>query len=204
MIGKRLSREFYHQDTIEVARHLLGKILVHHPVGGARVTGKIVETEAYLGTEDPAAHSYNNRRTTRTEPMFGRPGLSYIYFIYGNHFCFNVVTAPEGIPEAVLVRALEPLEGLELMRHRRPGKISELANGPGKLCAALGLNRAHNARDLVTDPEVWLEDGPTAITDSQICSGPRVGIGLELDHIHWPLRFGIAGHPALSRPRFSN
>lgn len=202
MIGKRLLREFYQRDTIEVARHLLGKVLVHRLPGGMRLSGKIVETEAYLGAVDPAAHSYNNRRTPRTEPMFGRPGLSYIYFIYGNHFCFNVVTAEEGIPEAVLVRALEPLEGLPLMLRQRPGNTHELANGPGKLCAALALGREQNARDMVTDTEVWIEDNGEIIDESQISEGPRVGIGRELDHIHWPLRFGIQNHPALSRPKF--
>jgi len=188
--GKRLAREFYQRDTIEVARHLLGKFLVHRLSNGYQLRGRIVETEAYLGAEDPAAHSFNNRRTPRTEPMFGIPGLSYIYFIYGNHFCFNVVTAEEGIPEAVLIRALEF------------GNDHKLANGPGKLCAALGLGRGQNARDMVTDRQVWIEDTGEIIGDSQISDGPRVGIGHELDHIHWPLRFGIKDHPALSRPRF--
>lgn len=200
MNGKRLPREFYQRDTIEVARQLIGKVLVHQPLKGVRVSGRIVETEAYLGAGDPAAHSFGGRRTVRTEPMFGQPGLSYIYFIYGNHFCFNVVTAEEGIPEAVLVRALEPLEGVEFMfQQRQVADKIELANGPGKLCAALDLDRAQNALDLVTSKELWLEDSPLI---ADISEGPRVGIGVEHDHIHWPLRFGLKDSPFLSRPRF--
>jgi DNA-3-methyladenine glycosylase len=201
MNGKRLTRKFYQGDTIEVARQLIGTVLVHQPRNGPRLSGRIVETEAYLGAEDPAAHSYGARRTARTEPMFGKPGTSYIYFIYGNHFCFNVVTAQEGVPDAVLVRALEPLEGIELMKKQRglSDKI-ELANGPGKLCSALALNRAHNALDLCRDENLWIEQGTPA---QEILEGPRVGIGFEDDHIHWPLRFGLKNSPFLSKPRFA-
>jgi DNA-3-methyladenine glycosylase len=200
MNGKRLTQDFYRGDTIEVARQLIGKVLVHKMRGGMRLSGRIVETEAYLGAADPAAHSFNNRRTPRTEPMFAKPGTSYIYFIYGNHFCFNVVTAAEGTPEAILVRALEPLDGVHFMeRLRGKSSVNDLANGPGKLCAALGLNRSHNALDLCTHQELWIEDSEIAV---EILDGPRVGIGHEQDHIHWPLRFGMKDSPCLSRPRF--
>lgn len=190
--AKRLPLEFYQRDTIDVARDLLGMILVHRLPDGRQLSGRIVETEAYLGIDDPAAHSFGGRRTPRTEVMFGRAGYSYIYFIYGVHFCFNVVTMSEGIPEAVLVRALEPLDGAQF-----------LANGPGKLCRALELSRAENGLNLCTSPELWIEDRGEIIANSQIVEGPRVGIGDHLDHIHWPLRYGLRDHPALSRPRFA-
>lgn len=184
---KRLDREFYSQETIDVARALLGKILVHRLPNGRELRGRIVETEAYLGAEDPAAHSFGGRRTARTEAMFSKPGVSYIYFIYGMHFCFNVVTAPEGTPEAVLIRAVEFSDGG--------------GNGPGKLCRAMHLNRDQNMRDLTTDQEVWIEDAPN-IPENQILGGPRVGIGDRHDAVHWPLRFGVRGNPALSPAKF--
>lgn len=183
-MGRRLIKDFYHQDTIAVARALLGKSLFHRGPDGAVRSGLIVETEAYLGLEDPAAHSFGGRRTPRTEVMFGRPGLSYIYFIYGMHFCFNVVTAPEGTPEAVLVRALDR------------------ASGPGRLCRALGLGREQNSLDLTSDRHLWIEDSGMSVSEDEIVDGPRVGIGFGHDHVEWPLRFGVRGHPALSKPRF--
>lgn len=189
--AKRLSRSFYQRDTIDVARDLIGKTLVHRPSPDRQLAGMIVETEAYLGLEDPAAHSYGGRRTARTEPMFGQAGLSYVYFIYGVYFCFNVVTQTENIPEAVLIRALTPVDGAQFE-----------ANGPGKLCRALNLARTENALDLCTNDRLWIEDRGMIVEESQLVDGPRVGIGLEMDHIHWPLRFGLRNHPALSRPRF--
>jgi DNA-3-methyladenine glycosylase len=114
----KLNREFYNRDTLVVAQELLGKVLVHE-VDGVRTAGKIVEVEAYIGPIDKAAHSYNGRRTPRTEVMYGKPGFAYVYFIYGMHYCFNVVTREESMPEAVLVRAVEPLEGKDKMSERR-------------------------------------------------------------------------------------
>lgn len=191
--AKRLSRDFYQRDTIDVARDLIGKILLHEAAtnGRRRRAGMIVESEAYLGLEDPAAHSFGGRRTARTEPMFGKAGLSYVYFIYGVHFCFNVVTMTEGVPEAVLIRAVTPVDGSDFE-----------GNGPGKLCRALNLGRTENALDLCTSDRLWIEDRGINIPECDLIDGPRVGIGLELDHIHWPLRFGLRAHPALSRPRF--
>jgi len=184
-VTTRLPHEFYARDSIDVARDLLGKRLVHRLPGGQILSGRIVETEAYLGVEDPAAHSFNGRRTERTEPMFGNAGLSYIYFIYGMYFCFNVVTATRDVPEAVLVRALD----------------TEGANGPGKLCRVLQIDRSQNALDMVTSPILWIEnDG--APENVEIVAGPRVGIGDKHDAVHWPLRFGIKNHPGLSKPKF--
>jgi DNA-3-methyladenine glycosylase len=182
----RLTQEFYARDSIEVARDLLGMRLAHRLENGTTVSGRILETEAYLGVDDPAAHSFAGRRTARTEVMFGEPGFSYIYFIYGVHFCFNVVSAAKDIPEAVLVRALEIKDG----------------NGPGKLCKALGIDRRHNGLDLTRSEILWIErDG--AASDVEVISGPRVGIGDRHDAVHWPLRFAIKNHPGISRPKFN-
>jgi DNA-3-methyladenine glycosylase len=189
-MATRLTQKFYSQDTISVARGLLGQRLVHQPPAGPQLSGRIVETEAYLGSEDQAAHSYGGRRTERTEVMFGPPGFSYVYFIYGMYNCLNVVTERQGVPEAVLIRALA-LDGNDQV----------LANGPGKLCRALGLDRRHNALDLTRDPNLWIEHAPK-LAEHEIVEGPRVGLGDRYDAVHWPLRFGWKNHPALSLPRF--
>ncbi len=202
-MAKRMDRDFYRRCTIDVARDLIGQVLVHELPDGTRLRGRIVETEAYLGLEDPSCHSFGGRRTKRTEVMFGPPGLSYIYFIYGNHFCFNVVTMEREIPEAVLIRALEPLEGIEKMCEFR-GRVlpaEQLANGPGKLCAAMNLERRQNGWDLCTHPSLWIEEGLT-VEKSWLVEGPRIGIGFTQDCVHWPLRFGWKNHPALSPPKF--
>ncbi len=201
-MSTRLAEDFYAQDTIEVARQLLGQRLVHRLPNGQRLSGRIVETEAYLGVEDEAAHSFGGRRTPRTEVMFGAPGTSYVYFIYGMYFCFNVVVMPKGNPQAVLIRALEPIEGTELMLHDRPHlPIEHLANGPGKLCSALGITKAHNQLDLTQSKILWIERDD-ALLHREIVDGPRVGIGDSNDAVHWPLRYGLKDHPALSRPKF--
>ena len=201
-----------------MARHLLGQRLVHRLSDGTRLSGRIVETEAYLGHEDPAAHSFGGCRTPRTEVMFAAPGTSYIYFIYGMYFCFNVVTMPLGTPEAVLIRALDPQEGIGHMQEQalrraamRAGQTRIikcepphlLTNGPGKLCTALELDRGHNRLDLTTSSVVWFEEEGAA-SDAEIVEGPRVGIGSSHDAVHWPLRFGLQGHPALSPTKFVN
>ena len=201
-MATRLKYDFFARDTIQVSRELLGTRLVHRFPDGRRVAGRIVETEAYLGVEDQAAHSFGGRRTGRTEPMFGPAGVSYIYFIYGVYFCFNIVTAERGVPEAVLIRALEPVEGLDEMRRRRPGVPDEsLSNGPGKLCLALGLDRRQNGVDLTTSPELFLE-ADVAVRDVDIVDGPRIGLGDRYDAVHWPLRFGVRGHSSLSPAKF--
>lgn len=187
-----------------VAEKLLGKVLVHRFANGTRLSGRIVETEAYLGVEDPAAHSFGGRRTPRTEVMFGESGLSYIYFIYGMHHCFNVVTMPRDTPQAVLVRALDPLEGITLMRRGREHvSTHHLANGPGKLCAALALTRSENGLDLSQSPRLWIEDDGASL-NAEIINGPRVGVAYAGDAAYWPLRFAFKSHPALSPPKFPN
>ena len=199
---KRLPHNFYARDTITVARELLGQRLVHQLPDGTRLSGRIVETEAYLGIEDPAAHSFNGRRTARTEVMFGEPGLSYIYFIYGMYYCFNTITMARDVPEAVLVRALDLTEGIPQINSRKPHiSMHQLANGPGKLCIALELDWRHNGLDLTTSGTLFIEEDG-AVSDGDIAEGPRVGIGHLHDAVHWPLRFGVKNHPALSPPKF--
>src|SRR6266404_4721956 len=154
----KLPREFYRRSNVlTVARELLGKILVVPAADGTRVSGVIVETEAYRGPEDRASHAYGGRRTKRTETMYGMGGTAYVYFVYGMYYQFNVVTNVHEIPHAVLVRALEPVEGLEIMRRRRPGQPDHnLTNGPGKLCMAMGIDRELDRADLLKN-KVWIE-----------------------------------------------
>jgi DNA-3-methyladenine glycosylase len=144
---KKLKREFYNRHTLKVARELLGKYLVVNQ-NGSKLSGKIVETEAYLGPYDPASHAYRGL-TDRNKIMFGKPGYSYVYFTYGMYYCLNFITEKEGFPAAVLIRALEPKEGIERMRRRRcKEKIEDLTSGPGKLCQAMGIDKSLYGADL--------------------------------------------------------
>ena len=178
------------------SRAVLGRLLVYDGPEG-RVSGRIVETEAYRGARDPASHAYRGL-TPRNAVMFGPPGHAYIYFVYGAHFCLNLVTEPEGISSAVLVRALEPVEGLELMLTRRPGREPErLARGPGSVARALGLGREHNGLDLTRGP-LWVSHLPSLRGGLGVASGPRVGIR---QGVHLPWRFFLAGHPCVSASR---
>ncbi|HVF57048.1 MAG TPA: DNA-3-methyladenine glycosylase [Pyrinomonadaceae bacterium] len=198
--GVKLGRDFYTRgDTLVVARELLGKRLVVPAPDGARVSGRIVETEAYLGVEDKAAHSYGNRRTARTETMYAAGGTVYVYFIYGMYYQFNVVANREEVPQAVLVRALEPVEGVEWMRRRRPVKKDrELTSGPGKLCQALGIERSYDKADLLGE-RVWIEDAGERIRPRDIASGPRVGIGYAEEFVEKPWRFWVKDNPYVSK-----
>ena len=174
MPSRRLGRTFYEASTLQFARALLGQRLVRR-VDGHRLSGIIVETEAYIGEADKACHA-SRGRTPRTEVMYGPPGHAYIYFIYGMHHCFNVVTEEEGFPAAVLIRAMEPLEGLEWMRRHRPGRPDgQLTNGPGKLCAALAVDRTLNGVDLRTSQFFFIEEGRT-VADEEVATSPRIGI----------------------------
>ena len=187
----KLPRDFYTRpDVLEVARDLLGKKLVVPNRNGSRVSGIIVETEAYRGPEDRASHAFAGRRTNRTETMYGRGGTAYVYFVYGMYNQFNVVTNVEDIPHAILVRALEPSEGLDIIRRRRPGRSEyEWTSGPGRLCLALGIDRKLDKADLLGD-RVWIEEG-VSISPRQIARGPRVGIDYAESWVSKPWRFWV-------------
>lgn len=196
---QKLTRQFYtRDDTLEIARDLLGKILVVPTAGGERVSGVIVETEAYLGAIDKAAHSYGNRRTPRTEMMFAEGGTVYIFFIYGMYFQFNIVAGAVDSPQAVLIRAVEPVEGIELMRERRGRmKDANLTSGPGKLCIAFGIDKTFNGADLLGE-RVWLEEGET-LSAARISSGKRIGIDYAEEFAEKPWRFWVKDNLFVSR-----
>lgn len=200
----RLSRKFYQRDVVRLARTLLGQRLVRVLDDGARLAGRIVETEAYLGVVDRAAHSYGGRRTARNAAMWGPAGHAYVYFVYGLHHCMNVVAGDVGQPTAVLVRALEPLEGLERMRAHRAGKVpadrlhdTDLCSGPAKLAQALRLDRALDGADLVAGGALFLERG-RRIPPGRIIAAPRIGVGYAAEWADKPLRFYEAGNPHVS------
>jgi DNA-3-methyladenine glycosylase len=193
--GRPLPRTFYARDPVVVARAVLGRLLVHDSPQG-RVSGLIVEAEAYRGDGDPASHAHRGR-TARNAAMFGEPGHAYVYFTYGMHHCLNLVTGSAGKASAVLVRALEPVDGDELMRERRgAGATTRLARGPGNLARAFGLTRAHDGLDLVDGP-LWLSDLPPRRGGHRVACGPRIGIRVALDR-DW--RCFLEGHPCVSAP----
>jgi DNA-3-methyladenine glycosylase len=192
--GRALPASFYARPTPVVARRLLGHVLVSD-VGGRRTAGRIVETEAYLGPDDPASHGYRARRTRRNASMFERPGTAYVYFTYGMHWCLNAVTEREGFPAAVLIRALEPLDGLPTMRRRRRNAPDrELCSGPAKLCQALGVTGREDGAPLTRGRLRIVRQGSRQ--RYAIIVTPRIGITRAVD---WPLRFLIEGSPWVSR-----
>jgi len=195
-----LQRQFYERDTLIVARELLGKFLVHETSEGV-TSGKIVETEAYKGPEDKASHAYDNLRSKRTEVQFGPKGHAYIYLVYGMYHCFNVTSgdAP-GKPEAILVRSLEPVSGIEIMMKRR--KISKahlinLTSGPGRLCMALGLSTKQNVADLCVPP-LYVERGVT-VDKENIARTTRVNVDYADDWKDLPWRFFIRSNAFVSK-----
>jgi len=190
----RLDLDFYARPAVEVARDLLGKTFVRR-LGSTILSGRVVETEAYRGESDPGSHAFRGL-SPRTQVMFGPPGRLYVYFAYGMHFCANVVTEEEGVAGAVLLRALEPLSGLELMERRRGrGKPIELCSGPAKLCSAFGISRSDNGATLL-GREFSIEDDQFEV--GEVLSSTRVGLtnGKSL-----PLRFYIVGNPYVSKGR---
>jgi DNA-3-methyladenine glycosylase len=195
----KLPREFYTRgNVLTVARDLLGKLLVVPAAGGQRVSGMIVEVEAYRGPEDRASHAYGGRRTRRTETMYGQGGVAYVYFVYGMYNQFNVVSNVSEIPHAILVRALEPVEGIELMRERRHlHPDHNLTNGPGKLCIAMGIDRELDGSDLLGD-RVWLEEFQS-VSPRRIAKGPRIGIDYAEEWTDKPWRFWVRDNSYVSR-----
>jgi DNA-3-methyladenine glycosylase len=195
---ERLSRAFYERDSLTVARDLLGKRLIRVGAGervavGERLAGFICETEAYGGPDDPASHAY--RRTGRSAIMYGLPGFSYVYFIYGAHYCLNVVTDPDGVAGAVLIRALIPGENLAEMRRRRglsqalpANPLRGVADGPGKLCRALGITLEENGLDLTQSDSLFIEEG-AEVPEGQVEATPRVGVGGDEEARSRPWRF---------------
>jgi DNA-3-methyladenine glycosylase len=189
-----LSVEFFARDADLVARELLGCRLVS-TIGEEYVAGEIVETEAYVGPDDEASHAHRRFGVTaRNAPMFGAPGLAYVYRIYGVHWCVNAVTGESGYGAAVLIRALRPLQGLEAMRSRRAGRLDrDLARGPANLCRALGIDGTYNLHPL-DSPPLWIEAGLPQ-PDHSIARGPRIGISRATG---LPLRFWVRGSPWVS------
>jgi len=193
-----LPRGFYARSAVTVAPDLLGQILVRE-LDGRRLSGRIVEVEAYLGSEDAASHAFRGP-TPRNRSMFGPPGHAYVYLIYGVHHCLNIVTGPEGDGQAVLIRALEPLEGIDLMRAHRGGVPDrQLTNGPGKLCQALAIDRRLDGHDLCLGETLWLEPGPRP--EAPICTGPRVGVRGDDLALNRAWRFYLQNNPFVSSPR---
>ncbi len=206
MTGRRrrdaLDSSFFARPAEVVARDLLG-MTISSTIDGSTTAGCIVETEAYVGPHDDASHAAARiGRTTRNDIMFGRPGLAYVYRIYGVHWCLNAVTDTDGFPAAVLIRALEPVRGISVMRRRRglgpAASLRDLTSGPGKLAAALGITGEHNAHPLDTSP-LWISAGP-AISQTDIVAGPRIGITRAVD---WPLRFHVRDNHCVSGRRMA-
>lgn len=192
-----LNRDFYIKDGVTLAKDLLGKILVKE-IDGVLYKGRIVETEAYMGVIDKACHSYNNRRTKRTEAMYREGGYSYIYLIYGMYYCFNVTASIKDNPEAVLIRALEPLENKDLMlKIRKVKREIDIANGPGKLTKALGITSDDNNIDLTLGKNIWIEDDgylPNKITETT-----RIGIDYAKEFKEKLWRFYISENNNVSK-----
>lgn len=196
---KKIARKFYlRSDTLKIAEELIGKLLVVPTADGERVAGMIVETEAYLGELDKACHSYQNRRTKRTETMFGIGGTAYVTLIYGMYFQFNIVTGEADHPHAVLIRAVEPVEGIEIMKTRRGQmKDTNLTSGPGKLCIAFAIDKTFDKNDLLGE-RIWLEEFRES-ERGQIKTGKRIGIDYAEEFAEKPWRFWLGDSPFVSR-----
>jgi len=202
MTGKKLPEHFYtDSNVVNIAKHLLGKQLVSH-INGKISSGIIVETEAYNGRTDRACHAFGGRRTARTETMYQRGGVGYVYLCYGIHHLFNVVTHQKEFADAVLIRAIEPAEGTHLMLERRnmPQIKPRITAGPGCLSQALGIDRSHDGISLLEET-VWIEDRGLQYADNEIETGPRVGVAYAKEDALLPWRFWVKGNVYVSKPR---
>ena len=198
---RKLPRSFYLDDTVSVARALLGCVLWRR-MGHELLAARIVETEAYLGANDLASHARKGLRSARNESMYLAGGHAYVYFTYGMHWCMNVVTQEADTAEAVLLRAAEPVRGIESIRERRPKaqRDTELMNGPGKLCSALAIDKALDGVALNSDV-LFLTGRDFAVSDADIAVSPRVGVDNAGDAAHWPLRFYLRASKHVSPHR---
>jgi DNA-3-methyladenine glycosylase len=204
MKARFLPKSYYiSDDVVGLSQSLLGKVLVTN-FNQQLTAGMIVETEAYKGIEDKASHAYNNRRTLRTETMYAEGGVAYVYLCYGMHHLFNIVTGPREVPHAILIRALQPLDGIEHMLTRR--KMTQLAYrlsaGPGTLTSALGIHKQHNG-SVITKTPIWVEDRDFTISKKDIIASPRVGIDYAAEHRDLPWRFRLRNCPWTSKNEVS-
>jgi DNA-3-methyladenine glycosylase len=198
-MGKKLARSFYvREDTLAVCRDLLGKLLVVPDEDGRRVSGMIVEVEAYLGVTDRGAHSYGGRRTARNEVTYGVGGHVYVFFVYGMYYQLNIVTGPVDDPHVALIRAVEPVDGIDIMRERRgPMKDKNLTSGPGKLCIAMNIDRRLNGES-IRGRQISIEEY-RVFTDAEIAVGRRIGIDYAGEDALKPWRFWVCGNAYVSR-----
>ena len=202
-----LNKSFYSIDALALSKKLLGKVLVNE-VNGKVIKGIIVETESYIGAIDKASHAYGGRRTKRTETLYGEPGIVYVYSIYGMYFCFNVICGKKDVAEGVLIRGLEPLEGLDemaLYRFNKPyneltkTQIKNLTNGPSKLCIAMNINKSNNTKELNKENSLYIEDHNIKVSPSNIVETTRIGIDYAEEAVHFPWRFYIKDNPYVSK-----
>ncbi|HSF44935.1 MAG TPA: DNA-3-methyladenine glycosylase [Chitinophagaceae bacterium] len=204
-IYRKLDPSFYQSnDVVMLAKTLLGKLLVTH-FDDELTSGIIVETEAYRGAVDKASHAFGNRRTGRTEIMFGTGGSAYVYLCYGIHHLFNVVSGSVDLPHAILVRAIEPFEGKEIMQ-RRAGKLKwdhSIGSGPGNVTKALGIHTRHSGASLL-GPELFIADNGISFRDTEIISTPRIGVDYAGEDAALPYRFVVKGHPNISAKTFTS
>ncbi|WP_160137835.1 DNA-3-methyladenine glycosylase [Chryseobacterium sp. c4a] len=197
----KLPLSYYsNQDVLFLAQDLLGKVLFTK-INGEITAGIIVETEAYNGISDKASHAYGGRRTDRTETLYSHGGVSYVYLCYGIHHLFNVVTSVEDEPHAVLVRAIEPLIGTEIMEYRRnmPASKAAISSGPGSAAKALGIDRSFNKKDL-RGHEIWIEDHGIQYPVDSIIAGSRIGVAYAKEDALLPWRFFVKGNKYVSKP----
>ncbi|MFW6237897.1 MAG: DNA-3-methyladenine glycosylase [Bacillota bacterium] len=195
-----LRKRFFTRDAVTAARELVGKHLVREAEGN-RIICQIVETEAYCGAEDKASHACGNRRTERTETMFGPAGRAYVYLIYGMYYCFNVVCGESEDPQAVLIRAVQPLRGLEIIEENRnikSNKSEDLTNGPGKLCQALSIDDDFDGHNLVEKSELYIEDGDNE-QELEVAAGKRINIDYAEEYRDKLWRFYIKGNSFISQ-----
>ncbi len=200
---ENLSLDFFRRDARKVAENLLGKIIVRNYMG-YKLTGRIVETEAYVGKIDKASHAYNYKKTTRTEPLFKSAGIAYVYKIYGMYNCMNIVTGCEGDPQGVLIRAIEPIEGIEVMSENRfnkpftklkPREILNLTSGPGKLCIALNIDKSLNTHSILSEElSLYADD----FKDFKIVYSKRIGIDYAEEAKDFLWRYYIEGNKYVS------